>query len=166
LGADVVHALDGFWRLQFEYDQGYEYLPATQGPNCSHEGVTCLFPSGYILIQALVQNTWGSPMYCTNLSTHGLVCARPQSEGDSRRSAVETTKVASILRCYSAGACAKNNHCLQNRTGPLCGVCSAGYAMTSEGIRNLQFYLQNGLILIKVSRVVQYTQKPWLKNLD
>ena len=31
-------------------------------------------------------------------------------------------------------------------------------------IRNLQFYLQQGLILKKVSRVVQYTQKSWLKN--
>ena len=31
-------------------------------------------------------------------------------------------------------------------------------------IRNLQFYIEKGLILKKVSRVVQYTQKKWLKD--
>lgn len=31
-------------------------------------------------------------------------------------------------------------------------------------IRNLQFYLEKGMLLKKVSRVVQYTQKKWLKE--
>jgi hypothetical protein len=31
LGADVVLSVEGYWRLEFEYAEGYEYMPETEG---------------------------------------------------------------------------------------------------------------------------------------
>jgi hypothetical protein len=131
-----------------------------QGPKCQKEGQVCLFPPGNILLKLLVSSTlWEAPLICTNLSTHGLVCARPQNQA-VRRSAPASSSSSSasppsaatssstssssssfssssssaasfpsntsqpngaltarILRCYHAGACARGNQCLQNRTG-------------------------------------------------
>ena len=126
-------AVDGYWRLQYKYDSGFEYLPAMQGPKCQKEGQVCLFPPGKIFLKFLVSSSqWETPLICANLSTLGLVCARPQNQA-VRRSATAEALSAKVLRCYHAGACARGNQCFQNRTGPLCGTCAAGYAMTTDG---------------------------------
>ena len=170
MGADVVLSVEGYWRLEFEYAEGYEYLPETEGVQCKNEGDVCMFPSGAVFVKSLMSLDWGDPMYCTNLSTGRLVCARTQGNTSARRryfgthlwqnfspwrrakagkegegyvnegesledsdNYEETGKKAVLLRCFAGGACGAANECLQNRKGPVCGVCAEGYAMTSEG---------------------------------
>jgi hypothetical protein len=74
-------------------------------------------------------------MKCMQLSV-GLMCSRPVQKGsnETRRNSDDLLKdpVARIFKCPT-GACAGNNECLQNRSGPLCGVCLPGHAMTVAG---------------------------------
>ena len=74
-------------------------------------------------------------MKCTQLSV-GLVCSRPiqKRRNETRRDSGDPLKdsVARIIKCPH-GACAGNNECLQNRSGPVCGTCLPGHAMTVTG---------------------------------
>ena len=89
----------------------------------------------------LIGGGWGLPMKCTNLSV-GVVCARPSEvvwEGPrrvslnfSRSDALYDPYESKIFKC-PPGACSDSNQCLQNRSGPVCGTCSIGYAMTTQG---------------------------------
>ena len=119
LGANVVNALDNFWRLQFEYAQGYEFLSHQQGPMCTTENEVCMFPPGIIPAKSLLQIDWGPPMMCKNILTSGLVCARAQNQRGWKAIEGEILEEAIILRCYAAGACGQANQCLQNRKGTM-----------------------------------------------
>ncbi len=37
-----------------------------------------------------------------------------------------------VYRCLP-GACSENNSCFSNRTGPVCGLCPPGWALTTNG---------------------------------
>lgn len=128
LGGNKIEALAGHWRMRFDYVDSYEYLPDVE---CSLEGSVCLYPGGTILISS----DWGEVMHCTSTSI-GKVCARNVTRrvGTWRSSSLtsEITIRANILRCPSK-SCGPNNVCLNNRTGPLCGYCSPGFAMKPEG---------------------------------
>jgi len=129
LGGDTIQSKADHWRLQYQHADGYEYISES---SCESKkpGDSCLFPKGYFLLGG----SWGEPMYCTNISV-GLVCARV-SKGKERRTndtdAESKDARAIILRC-PPGSCDANNNCLQNRTGPVCGFCKPGFAMTSGG---------------------------------
>jgi len=140
-GGNIVEASAGFWRFQTQLLGGYEYLHAASDM-CqeAQEGVECLFPVGFHVLQK-----WSdAPMHCTRLPevSTGLVCARPSNNTLQRRTAFANGRafqdptldvgIARIYRCMP-GACDSNNSCGQNRTGPLCGFCSPGYAMTTQG---------------------------------
>jgi hypothetical protein len=157
-GGDVVEADGGYWQLRTQSSGGYEYLDSASDvcqAEGAKEGTVCLFPAGLNLMK-----TWADrPMWCTRLPqvSTGLVCAREVStQLTDRRLKASTTKAnltikdgggdstefcsteegncgsARLYRCPER-ACSAGNACLQNRTGPLCGSCSAGFAMTTEG---------------------------------
>ena len=143
-------------------DRDYEYL-TTASDVCeaadAQEGIECLFPAGNHLIKAWNDE----PMFCTRLPevADSLVCARlaplasnsssqRRAKGDSKTSKKEDDSAASnnassvddgaaefmgVARIYPCvlEACDANNTCKQDRVGPLCGMCSPGYSMTTEG---------------------------------
>jgi len=161
-GGDVVEALEGYWRLQMIEVDGYEWLPDADA-ECAVEGASeetnCMFPEGSFLFGGWTD----APMYCTIVPAISakLVCVRPSTSGTNlsgqvinRRASkssksgsdddgivnasdVEEESIAAVgsARVYRCplGACGENNQCNENRTGALCGVCSPGYAMTTEG---------------------------------
>jgi|NorSeaMetagenome_1021524.scaffolds.fasta_scaffold57340_1 hypothetical protein len=47
-GADHVEAIPGFWRLQFQYADGHEYLNDTGCGLRWAEGDVCMYPSGSV----------------------------------------------------------------------------------------------------------------------
>jgi len=142
-------------------DRDFEYL-TTASDVCeaadAQEGIECLFPAGSHLLKA-----WNDePMFCTHLPevSDSLVCARlapftsnssslRRAKGASKTSgttdgSVErnesfvddgTAEFVGSARIYPCvlGACDSNNTCNQDRVGPLCGMCSPGYSMTTEG---------------------------------
>lgn len=155
-GSDVVESLEGYWRFApVLWDDTYEYLP---GIECLIEGAVCLFPDqGWTLVGGWVQPT----MWCSKLQGGGddLFCARAsarnRSDSSTRRKGGSSSTTSSsatsnedaqeegnvseittiqvvVLRC-PVGACAPNNTCLQNRTGPVCGYCAAGFVMEADG---------------------------------
>ena len=113
LGANEVLAVDGYWRLQYQYDSVVEYLPATQGPKCQQEGQVCLFPPGNILLKFLVSSPlWEAPMICTNLSSRGLVCARSQNQAGRRSS------TASFSSSFPSALSAAKSSSLSSSSSP------------------------------------------------
>jgi hypothetical protein len=162
-GLNVVEAKADFWRLQTEIarveDRDYEYL-TTASDVCetayAREGIECLFPAGTHLMRV-----WDDePMFCTRLPevSDSLVCARlaplasdssslrrakgaaqgankEESSAASNASSVDDGAAVGSARIYPCvlGACDSNNTCKQDRVGPLCGTCSPGYSMTTEG---------------------------------
>ena len=132
----MVEARAGYWRFQpVAWDDVYEYLP---GATCLEQGKPCLFPEeGFILMRGWRQQ----PMACVVLPGGGeeLFCARPRRQvaglrrqggdeaaGSANESNATTDATrALVVRC-PIGACAANNTCLQNRTGPACGFCKPG----------------------------------------
>lgn len=87
----------------------------------------------------MIGGGWGLPLKCINLSV-GLVCARPSEvvwKGTRRilrssNSDLYDPYAPKIFKC-PPGACSERNQCLQNRSGPVCGTCAPGYAMTTQG---------------------------------
>jgi hypothetical protein len=162
-GGNTVEAEEDFWRLQTEIarveDRDYEYL-TTASDVCetadAREGIECLFPAGTHLMKV-----WDDePMFCTRLPevSDSLVCARlaplasdssslrrakgaaqgankEESSAASNASSVDDGAAVGSARIYPCvlGACDSNNTCKQDRVGPLCGLCSPGYSMTTEG---------------------------------
>jgi len=156
-GKDVVESIDGYWRFQPDrWDDDFEYLDSA---TCRAEGDPCLFPDqGYVPLGGWSQG----PMTCSRLAGGGdrLYCARPLSDAKATRrksgggggsssnsvspAGVHTAKefgnetdAASVMviRC-PVGACGKNNTCLGNRTGPVCGFCLPGFMMETAGCSN------------------------------
>lgn len=111
-GGDSVVAVQGFWR---EPDNSTK---STIGSSMQ------------------TRRSWGlldfssSPLF-------GVAVVSPWREGEVQEGSSNTVikqmpQLAKMHRC-PAGACAKNNVCLQNRTGYACGVCPDGYAFTKAG---------------------------------
>ena len=114
-GGEVVEAVEGYWRVSpVLWDDFTEYLP---GAACRVEGRPCLFPSeGFVLFQQWKEEQ----MTCRPLPGGGddLFCARPiQRQGHTTSSLDGNDSRVHIVRCPT-GACASNNTCLTNRTGP------------------------------------------------
>ena len=130
-GGNSIEATPSHWKMTFVYSDGHEYLQEAACGN-KEEGTVCMFPEGSFL----VGGNWGDPMRCTKLSDDlGLVCARKFNPSQRRNNitvTMQTNSKARILRC-PPGSCDKNNMCLQNRTGPICGYCKPGFAMTTDG---------------------------------
>ena len=142
-GGNNVEASKGYWRLQMQLAGDYEYLDVAADvcKTADDEGSECLFPTGYHLL-----GEWqDAPMHCMHLPevSSGLVCARKAS--GSRRAAgatgtstaalsnaTQNSGTARVYRCV-LGACDANNTCAQQRIGPMCGRCSPGFAMTTQG---------------------------------
>jgi len=126
-GMDVIEAVKGYWRVApILWDDFYEYLP---GAACRMEGSPCLFPSeGFVPLQRWKEEQ----MTCSFLPGAGddLFCARPIQRRVGAATSVDSNiSRVHIVRCPT-GACASNNTCLANRTGPgamsACSTCYVG----------------------------------------
>ena len=162
-GGDIVEAFPGYWRLQTKLSGGYEYLDSASDVcqvEGAEEGTECLFPSGIIATKTWSDNPMRCTLLPQVSS--GLVCARQLTVqlADRRKTSNKDTDdqlddadlintedsqdedcsaeigstcgSARVYRC-SLLTCDMNNTCFQNRTGPLCGMCLPGFAMTTEG---------------------------------
>jgi len=119
-GRDIVEAVKGYWRVSpVLWDDFNEYLP---GAVCTTEGSPCLFPNeGFVPFGRWKEEQ----MTCRKLLGGGddLFCARPtKRRGRTATSLDGNVSRVHIVRC-PIGACASNNTCLTNRTGP--GALSA-----------------------------------------
>ena len=149
-GGNIVEAKKGYWRfapLTWKEDDQYEYVP---GAACPQEGYPCLFPE----VKTLVAGWAESAMTCMKLSGGGmkLYCARLRTSSSRRKpskgtstefgasmtmddtnsSATAFDSKVLVFRC-PIGACNVSNQCLQNRTGPVCGLCLPGFVMEAAG---------------------------------
>jgi hypothetical protein len=140
-GSAIVEAKDGYWRFNpmpwgtAEMDNTFEYLPDVA---CNFEGEVCLFPEGSFARSGWTEAT----MRCMRLPGGGdeLICARATAQRATRRQEdadpdAPTTRqnaTTKVFRC-PVKACGSNNTCLQNRTGPVCGLCKPGFAMQADG---------------------------------
>jgi hypothetical protein len=149
--------------LQTKLSGGYEYLDSASDVcqvEGAEEGTECLFPSGIIATKTWSDNPMRCTLLPQVSS--GLVCARQLTAqlADRRKTSNKDTDdqlddadlintedsqdedcsaeigstcgSARVYRC-SLRTCDMNNTCFQNRTGPLCGMCLPGFAMTTEG---------------------------------
>ena len=124
-------------------------------------------------------------MRCMRLPGGGeeMFCARATAQTATRREQdanfIATTAVTStvyVFRC-PIGACANNNTCLQNRTGPVCGFCKPGFAMQTDGcsaqvcpseqtLLTYRILFAVGLGLIVLILYISFVARPVLPELD
>ena len=188
-GLDNVEAVPGYWRLVLEpwgtdeMGNAFEYLPAVA---CNVSDEVCLFPEGSFVRSGWTEGAGGKgTMRCTRLPGGGdeLFCARATAQKATRReqdaASNATTAVTStvwVFRC-PVGACANNNTCLQNRTGPVCGFCQPGFAMQTDGcsaqvcpseqtLLPYRILLSVGLGLIVFILYISFVARPVLPELD
>ena len=83
----------------------------------------------------LIQNHPLSGVRRAKASSGNSTTDDDSNSGDDGDANVSTTIQAKVLRC-PVQACGPNNTCLQNRTGPVCGYCQAGFVMETAGCSN------------------------------
>ncbi len=188
-GSHIVEGKTGYWRYNpmpwgtAEMDNAFEYLPDVA---CTFEGEVCLFPEG-----SFARSGWKEgagvkgTMRCMHLPGGGkeIFCARATAQTATRREqdvdSNATTAVTSkvwVFRC-PVGACADNNTCLQNRTGPVCGYCKPGFAKQTDGcsaevcpseetLLQYRILLSVGLGIIVFILYIFFVARPVLPELD